>query len=73
MSEPVTSEDSWSTAMKISQARPSAAFMPSIEEFTGPNMVLPHVNEKYSSIYNKNGRIGLYTREVRPPLALLLL
>jgi hypothetical protein len=26
--------------------------------------ILPHMLEKYASIYNKNGRIGIYTRQV---------
>lgn len=27
-------------------------------------LTLPQMLEKYSSIYNRNGRIGIYTREV---------
>lgn len=33
---------------------------------------LPQALEKYSSIYNKNGRIGIYTREVNYSLLLYL-
>lgn len=33
-------------------------------------ITLPQMLEKYSSIYNTNGRIGIYTREV--PLTILL-
>lgn len=28
------------------------------------NIIIPQMLEKYASIYNKNGRIGIYTREV---------
>ncbi len=34
-------------------------------------IVLPQMLEKYSSIYNKNGRIGIYTREVDQNLFIL--
>jgi len=34
---------------------------------TPDNIILPSMVEKYSSIYNRNGRIGIYTREVRIP------
>ena len=32
---------------------------------TGENTALANVMEQYNAIYNKNGRIGIYTREVR--------
>ena len=31
---------------------------------TSSSATLPQMLEKYSAIYNKNGRIGIYTREV---------
>lgn len=32
---------------------------------SSPSSILPQMLDKYSSIYNKNGRIGIYTREER--------
>lgn len=29
------------------------------------SITLPQMLEKYASIYNKNGRIGIYTKDVR--------
>ena len=36
----------------------------SAENETSSSATLPQMLEKYSSIYNKNGRIGIYTRAV---------
>ena len=46
----------------------SAFAFPSAGDHTQPALVLPQVLEEgvdYSAIYNKNGRIGIYTREER--------
>lgn len=32
---------------------------------------LPHMLDQYAAIYNKNGRIGIYTREVRSAQSLV--
>jgi hypothetical protein len=63
MSEPVTAEDSWVSAIRIASNYPT---LPLIDEHNDSNqLVFPHVNERYAAIYNKNGRIGMYTKDVR--------
>lgn len=39
--------------------------LPIIKKDSPTSIALPQMLEKYSSIYNKNGRIGIYTREER--------
>lgn len=43
---------------------PSKVFPYTNEKSLLYSPVLPHINEKFSLIYNKNGRVGIYTREV---------
>ena len=63
MSEPVTTEDSWASAIRLANHYPT---LPLINEHTDSSqLIFPHVNERYVGIYNKNGRVGMYTKDVR--------
>eukprot|EP01041_Mallomonas_annulata_P010271 gene10271-21430_t len=53
-SEPWISDNRWASRVDITPRSP-------IEQ----TILLPNISEKYADIYNKNGRIGIYTREER--------
>lgn len=55
MSESWASEDPWKKNVQLAQSQAPDA--------TG--IILPYMLDKYSSIYNKHGRIGVYSREER--------
>ena len=57
MSEPVL-DRSWEDDLE--ERGHSSLF--SIKEET--ETTLPHLLEKYAAVYNKNGRVGIYTKEV---------
>jgi CCT motif len=61
MSEPWIQDDSFSTNMKFAGSHPIKSSSSLFDGAQTPQDLL----EKYSSVYNRNGRIGIYTREER--------
>jgi hypothetical protein len=59
MSESWTLDDSWSKNIHL--AHNNADKDPSDAQ----GVILPYMLDKYSTIYNRNGRIGVYSREER--------
>jgi len=53
-SEPWIQDSSWAAHIPLAS-----------NESNSTSTMLPNISEKYSDIYNKNGRIGIYTREER--------
>lgn len=52
-SEPWTTNELWSSSASVDNA-----------SLSGEEAFVPDMLKKYSSVYNLNGRIGIYTREV---------
>jgi hypothetical protein len=57
MSENWATEDSWKKHVQVAQT--------STAPDDAGGVILPYMLDRYSAIYNKNGRIGVYSREER--------
>ena len=63
MSEPWTTKDSQKIALKY--INPLASSVMGVSNGVQHiEQSLPHMLDKYSAIYNKNGRVGIYTKDV---------
>ena len=60
LSESWANEDTWRKTIQIAQASDSNGISTDVS-----GIILPYMLDKYSSIYNKNGRIGIYSRDER--------
>ena len=60
LSESWANEDTWRKSIHIAQASNSDGIPADVS-----GIILPYMLDKYSSIYNKHGRIGIYSRDER--------
>lgn len=67
MSEPWTTSDMSHTWVKYVNPVLNLDLANDMRSFK-LDSTLPHRMEKYSAIYNKSGRIGIYTKEVPPDI-----
>ena len=60
LSESWANEDTWRKNIQIAQDSNKNGISTDVS-----GIILPYMLDKYSSIYNKNGRIGIYSRDER--------